>query len=70
MTRAELLRHALLRALRKMHAGRQKLRLDEETRWQICWREFSNICAKRRPFSVDPMADAGDDRNHSNHQNR
>jgi hypothetical protein len=35
MTRAELLRHALLRTLRKMHAGRQKLRLDEETRWQI-----------------------------------
>jgi hypothetical protein len=35
MTRAELLRHALAHALRKVHAGRQKLKLDEETRWQI-----------------------------------
>ena len=35
MTRAELLRHALSQALRKVHAGRQKLKLDEETRWQI-----------------------------------
>ena len=40
MTRAELLRHALSRALRKMHAGRQKLRLDEETRWQIAGESF------------------------------
>ena len=30
MTRAELLRHALSQALRKVHAGRQKLKLDEE----------------------------------------
>jgi len=30
MTRAELLRHALSQALRKVHAGPQKLKLDEE----------------------------------------
>jgi hypothetical protein len=35
MTRAELLRHALSQALRKVHAGRQKLKLDEDTRWQV-----------------------------------
>jgi len=35
MTRAELMRHALSQALRKVHIGRKKLRLDEETRWQI-----------------------------------
>ena len=36
MTRAELLRHALTQALRRVHdlAGK-KLKLDEETRWQI-----------------------------------
>ena len=33
MTRAELLRHALSQALRKVHTGRQKL--DDETRSQI-----------------------------------
>jgi hypothetical protein len=35
MTRAELLRHALSQALRKVHAGRQKLKLDENMRWQV-----------------------------------
>ena len=36
MTRAELMRHALSQALRRVHdlAGK-KLKLDEETRWQI-----------------------------------
>ena len=36
MTRAELMRHALTQALRRVHdlAGK-KLKLDEETRWQI-----------------------------------
>ena len=35
MTRAELLRHALTQALRRVHVGAKKLKLDEETRWQI-----------------------------------
>jgi len=35
MTRAELMRHALSQALRKVHIGPKKLKLDEETRWQI-----------------------------------
>jgi len=34
MTRAELMRHAL-QALRRVHIGPKKLKLDEETRWQI-----------------------------------
>jgi len=36
MTRAELMRHALTQALRRVHdlAGK-KLKLDEEIRWQI-----------------------------------
>jgi hypothetical protein len=33
--RGSLLRRALLQALRKMHAGRQKLKLDADTRWQV-----------------------------------
>jgi len=33
MTRAELMRHALSQAL--VHVGPKKLKLDEETRWQI-----------------------------------
>ena len=35
MTRAELMRHALTQALRRVHVGAKKLKLDEETRWQI-----------------------------------
>ena len=35
MTHAELLRHALSQALRRVHVGPKKLKLDEETRWQI-----------------------------------
>jgi hypothetical protein len=35
MTRAELMRHALTQALRRVHIGPKKLKLDEETRWQI-----------------------------------
>jgi len=35
MTRAELMRHALSQALRRVHVGPKKLKLDEETRWQI-----------------------------------
>ena len=35
MTRAELMRHALAQALRRVHVGAKKLKLDEETRWQI-----------------------------------
>ena len=35
MTRAELMRHALSQALRRVHVGAKKLKLDEETRWQI-----------------------------------
>jgi hypothetical protein len=32
MTRAELMRHALSQALRRVHIGPKKLKLDEETR--------------------------------------
>ena len=35
MTRAELLRHALTQALRRVHVGAKKLKLDEDTGWQI-----------------------------------
>ena len=35
MTRAKLMRHALSQALRRVHIGPKKLKLDEETRWQI-----------------------------------
>ena len=35
MTRAELMRHALAQALRRVHVGAKKSKLDEETRWQI-----------------------------------
>ncbi len=35
MTRAEVLHHALAFALRKVHLGPERLKLDEETRWQI-----------------------------------
>ena len=35
MTRTELMRHALAQALRRVHVGAKKLKLDEETRWQI-----------------------------------
>ena len=35
MTRAELMRHALSQAPRRVHIGPKKLKLDEETRWQI-----------------------------------
>jgi len=35
MTHAELMRHALSQALRRVHIGPKKLKLDEETRWQI-----------------------------------
>ena len=35
MTRAELMRHALTQALRRVHIGPKKLKLDEEPRWQI-----------------------------------
>ena len=31
MTRAELMRHALTQALRRVHIGPKKLKLDEET---------------------------------------
>jgi len=34
-TRAELMRHALSQALRRVHIGPKKLKLDEETRWLI-----------------------------------
>ena len=35
MTRTELMRHALAQALRRVHVGAKKSKLDEETRWQI-----------------------------------
>lgn len=35
MTRAEALRHALAFALRKVHVGPKRLRLGEDTRWQV-----------------------------------
>ena len=35
MTRAELMRRALTQALRRVHIGAKRLKIDEETRWQI-----------------------------------
>jgi hypothetical protein len=35
MTRAEVLRHNLSFALRTVHVGPKRLKLDDETRWQI-----------------------------------
>jgi hypothetical protein len=35
MTRAEVLRHNLAFALRKVHVGPKRMKLDEETRWQL-----------------------------------
>jgi hypothetical protein len=35
MRGGELLRHALTQALRRVHVGVNKLKLDEDTRWQI-----------------------------------
>jgi hypothetical protein len=44
MTRAELMRHALSQALRRLHIGPRKLKLDEETRRQSLARP-SRSCA-------------------------
>jgi hypothetical protein len=35
MTRAEALRHALAFALSKVHVGPKRLKLGEDTRWQV-----------------------------------
>jgi hypothetical protein len=35
MTRAEALRHALAFALRKIRIGPKRLKLDQDTRWQL-----------------------------------
>ncbi len=35
MTRAEVLRHGLAFALRNVHVGPKRLKLDEATRWQV-----------------------------------
>jgi hypothetical protein len=43
MTRAELMRHALTQALRRVHIGPKKLKLDEETRWQIAARPSGEL---------------------------
>jgi len=34
-THAELMRHALSQALRRVHIGAKHLKIDEEIRWQI-----------------------------------
>ena len=65
MTRAELMRHALSQALRRVHVGPKKLKLDEETRWQIAgeaveelrryggWKELDEE-APMRPLGSGP----------------
>ena len=35
ITRAELMRRALTQALCRVHIGAKRLKIDEETRWQI-----------------------------------
>jgi hypothetical protein len=35
MARAKALRHALAFALRKVHVGPKRAKLDEDTRWQV-----------------------------------
>jgi hypothetical protein len=47
MTRAELMRHALSQALRRVHVGPKKLKLDEETRWQRPSRSCAATAAGR-----------------------
>ena len=59
----ELLRHALSQALRRVHIGPKKLKLDEETRWQIAgeaveelrryggWKELDGE-APMRPLAI------------------
>jgi hypothetical protein len=39
MTRAELMRHALTQALRRVHLGPKKLKFDEELRRHGGWKE-------------------------------
>src|SRR3974377_2343511 len=48
MTRAELMRHALSQALRRVHLGPKKLKLDEETRWQIAGEAVEGAAPLRR----------------------
>ncbi len=61
MTRAEVLRHALAFALSKVHLGPKRLKLDEETRWQVAgeaieelrkfggWKELDEEAPIRHP---------------------
>jgi hypothetical protein len=42
------MRHALTQALRRVHVGAKKLKLDEETRWQIAG-EAVGGCAGNNP---------------------
>ena len=56
MTRAELMRHALTQALRRVHIGPKKLKLDEETRWQIAGKA---VAALRRFTPRDRAAEPG-----------
>jgi len=45
MTRAGLLRLALSQALRRVHIGAKKLKIDEETRWQIAGEAVGELAA-------------------------
>ena len=48
MTRAELMRHALSQALRRVHVGPKKLKLDEETALADRWRGRRRAAPLRR----------------------
>ena len=69
MTRAELMRHALSQALRRVHIGAKRLKIDEETRWQIAgaaieelrryggWKAFDEEAPIRYPAPTSSGAD-------------
>lgn len=43
MTRAEALRHALAFALRNVHVGAKRLKLDEDTRWRLAGEAIDDL---------------------------
>jgi hypothetical protein len=69
MTRAEALRHALAFALRKVHVGPKRLKLDEDTRWNLAgeaidelrryrgWKELDQEAPIRHPAPANHDGD-------------
>ena len=63
MTRAELMRHALSQALRRVHIGPKKLKLDEEMRWQIAGEAVEELRRYGGWKELDEEASLRDSRN-------